>query len=543
MVNAACVTKRHSSEPKEDYMATETTKSPQDILEEQIASLRQKRAKVELGGGKERIDKQHASGKLTARERIDKLVDRVSFQEVGLFAKHRATLFGMADKEVPADGVVTGCARIDGRTVHLASQDFTVLGGAAGEVHCAKIADTMQLSLKTGSPFIFINDSGGARVQEGINSLAGYAKVFYNNVMLSGTVPQIAVICGPCAGGAAYSPALTDFIIQTRHAQMFITGPQVIKQVTGEVVTADQLGGPSAQMNRSGVVHLIAEDDEGALQLCRRLLSFLPSNNLDDPPRQPYESVLEDDPELNQLVPQESKIGYDVREVIRRVVDYQDFFELQPGFAANVVVGFGRLQGRTVGVVASQPSVLAGALDIDASDKVAWFVRFCNAFNIPLLTFVDVPGFLPGVDQEYGGIIRHGAKILFAYSAATVPKLTVVLRKAYGGAYIAMCCKDLGADRVIAWPTAEIAVMGAEGAAEIVFRREIDSAENRRQRRQELIEMYRNTFSNPFVAAGSRLVDDVIEPSQTRLYLAQALEGLHTKREFRPPKKHGLIPL
>jgi len=543
VVNAECVTKRHSREPKEDYMATETTKSPQDILEEQIASLRQKRAKVELGGGKERIDKQHASGKLTARERIDKLVDRVSFQEVGLFAKHRATLFGMADKEVPADGVVTGCARIDGRTVHLASQDFTVLGGAAGEVHCAKIADTMQLSLKTGSPFIFINDSGGARVQEGINSLAGYAKVFYNNVMLSGTVPQIAVICGPCAGGAAYSPALTDFIIQTRHAQMFITGPQVIKQVTGEVVTADQLGGPSAQMNRSGVVHLIAEDDEGALQLCRRLLSFLPSNNLEDPPRQPYESVLEDDPELNQLVPQESKIGYDVREVIRRVVDYQDFFELQPGFAANVVVGFGRLQGRTVGVVASQPSVLAGALDIDASDKVAWFVRFCNAFNIPLLTFVDVPGFLPGVDQEYGGIIRHGAKILFAYSAATVPKLTVVLRKAYGGAYIAMCCKDLGADRVIAWPTAEIAVMGAEGAAEIVFRREIDSAENRRQRRQELIEMYRNTFSNPFVAAGSRLVDDVIEPSQTRLYLAQALEGLHTKREFRPPKKHGLIPL
>ena len=542
-MNAECVTKRHSSEPKEDYMATETTKSSQDILEEQIASLRQKRAKVELGGGKERIDKQHASGKLTARERIDKLVDRVSFQEVGLFAKHRATLFGMADKEVPADGVVTGCARIDGRTVHLASQDFTVLGGAAGEVHCAKIADTMQLSLKTGSPFIFINDSGGARVQEGINSLAGYAKVFYNNVMLSGTVPQIAVICGPCAGGAAYSPALTDFIIQTRHAQMFITGPQVIKQVTGEVVTADQLGGPSAQMNRSGVVHLIAEDDEGALQLCRRLLSFLPSNNLEDPPRQPYESVLEDDQELNQLVPQESKIGYDVREVIRRVVDYQDFFELQPGFAANVVVGFGRLQGRTVGVVASQPSVLAGALDIDASDKVAWFVRFCNAFNIPLLTFVDVPGFLPGVDQEYGGIIRHGAKILFAYSAATVPKLTVVLRKAYGGAYIAMCCKDLGADRVIAWPTAEIAVMGAEGAAEIVFRREIDSAENRRQRRQELIEMYRNTFSNPFVAAGSRLVDDVIEPSQTRLYLAQALEGLHTKREFRPPKKHGLIPL
>jgi methylmalonyl-CoA carboxyltransferase 12S subunit len=380
-------------------------------------------------------------------------------------------------------------------------------------------------------------------VQEGIDSLAGYAKVFYHNVMLSGTVPQIAIICGPCAGGAAYSPALTDFIIQTRRAHLFITGPQVIKQVTGEVVTADQLGGPAAQMNSSGVIHLIAEDDEGAMLLCRRLLSFLPANNLEDPPRLPHESVMEDDPELNQLVPVDPKISYDVREVLRRLVDHQDFFELQPGFAANVVIGFARLQGRSVGIVASQPAVLAGVLDIDASDKVARFVRFCNAFNMPLLTFVDVPGFLPGVDQEYGGIIRHGAKILFAYSAATVPKLTVVLRKAYGGAYIAMCCKDLGADRVVAWPTAEIAVMGAEGAAEIVFRREIDAAEDRQQRRQELIDLYRNTFANPFVAAGRRLVDDVIEPSETRRYLAKALDSLHTKREFRPPKKHGLIPL
>jgi methylmalonyl-CoA carboxyltransferase large subunit len=512
-------------------------------IDAQIDSLRQKRAEIRRGGGKERIEKQHAAGKLTARERIDKLVDPGSFQEIGLFAKHRATLFGMADKDVPADGVVTGCATVDSRTVHLASQDFTVLGGAAGEIHCSKIADMLQLSLKTGSPFIFINDSGGARVQEGIDSLAGYARVFYNNVMLSGTVPQISIICGPCAGGAAYSPALTDFIIQTRRAQMFITGPQVIKQVTGEVVTADQLGGPAAQMNRSGVVHLIAEDDERALLLCRRLLSFLPSNNLEDPPRLPHESALEDDPGLNQLVPTDPKIGYDVREVIQRVVDHQDFFELQPGFAANVVIGFGRLQGRPVGIVASQPDVKAGALDIDASDKVAWFVRFCNAFNTPLLTFVDVPGFLPGVDQEYGGIIRHGAKILFAYSAATVPKLTVVLRKAYGGAYIAMCCKDLGADRVVAWPTAEIAVMGAEGAAEIVFRREIDAAEDRQQRRQELIDLYRNTFANPFVSAGRRLVDDVIEPAETRRYLAQSLEALHAKREFRPPKKHGLIPL
>ena len=524
-------------------MATEAVQPAQNVVDTQLKSLRDKRAAIEEGGGEERIQKQHASGKLTARERIAKLVDPTSFQEIGLFAKHRATYFGMADKEAPADGVVTGCATIDGRTVHLASQDFTVLGGAAGEVHCAKIADMMQLALKTGSPFVFINDSGGARVQEGIDSLAGYAKVFYHNVMLSGTVPQIAIICGPCAGGAAYSPALTDFIIQTRHAQMFITGPQVIKQVTGEVVTADQLGGPAAQMNRSGVVHLIAEDDEGAVLLCRRLLSFLPSNNQEDPPRLPYANDLEDDPELNYLVPSESKVSYDVREVIKRIVDYQDLFELQPGFAPNVVIGFARLQGRSVGIVASQPAALAGVLDINASDKVAWFVRFCNAFNIPLLTFVDVPGFLPGVDQEYGGIIRHGAKILFAYSAATVPKLTVVLRKAYGGAYIAMCCKDLGADRVVAWPGAEIAVMGAEGAAEIVFRREIDSAEDRQKKRQELIDLYRNTFSNPFVAAGRRLVDDIIEPAQTRRYLAQALESLHTKREFRPPKKHGLIPL
>ncbi len=524
-------------------MATEAVAPVQTTTDARLAELEKQRTHLEQGGGKQRIDKQHASGKLTARERIAKLVDQTSFQEIGIFAKHRSTYFGMADKEVPADGVITGCATVDGRTVHLASQDFTVLGGTAGEVHCAKIADMMQLSMKTGSPFIFINDSGGARVQEGIDSLAGYAKVFYNNVMLSGTVPQIAIICGPCAGGAAYSPALTDFIIQTRRAQMFITGPQVIKQVTGEVVTADQLGGPAAQMNRSGVVHLIADDDEGALLLCRRLLSFLPSNNLEDPPRLAYDEALQDDPELNYVVPADPKISYDVREVIKRVFDRQDFFEVQPGFAANVVIGFARLQGRSVGIVANQPAVLAGVLDINASDKVAFFVRFCNAFNIPLLTFVDCPGFLPGVEQEYGGIIRHGAKILFAYSAATVPKLTVVLRKAYGGAYIAMCCKDLGADRVIAWPSAEIAVMGAEGAAEIVFRREIDSAENPQQKRQELIDLYRNTFANPFVAAGRRLVDDIIEPAQTRRYLAQALESLHSKREFRPPKKHGLIPL
>jgi methylmalonyl-CoA carboxyltransferase large subunit len=510
---------------------------------DRIAELDAKRAELELGGGKERIERQHASGKLSARERVARLVDKGSFEEIGLFAQHRATYFGMAEKELPADGVVTGCATIDGRLVHLASQDFTVAGGAAGETHSNKVADMMSMSLKTGSPFIFINDSGGARVQEGIDSLAGYARVFYNNVMLSGTVPQISLICGPCAGGAAYSPALTDFVIQTEQARMFITGPQVIRQVTGEEVSAEELGGAQSQMHYSGVVHLIARNDEEAIQICKRLLSFMPSNNVEDPPRAAFNAKLKTDGDMNGIVPADAKIAYDVRGVIVRIVDGEDFLEIQPDFAANIVIGFGRLQGRPVGIVANQPCVQAGALDIDASDKSARFVRFCNAFNIPLLTFVDVPGFLPGVEQERGGIIRHGAKLLFAYSAATVPKLTVVLRKAYGGAYIAMCSKGLGADRVVAWPTAEIAVMGAEGAAKIVFRREIDAAEDQAARRKELVDEYRETFSNPYVAAGRRLVDDIIEPAETRRYLARALESLHAKREIRPQKKHGLIPL
>jgi len=512
-------------------------------MQDKIADLNARRAELELGGGKDRIDKQRQSGKLTARERIVALVDKNSFEEIGLFARHRATYFGMAGKDLPADGVITGCATIDGRQVHLASQDFTVVGGAAGETHCSKIADMMGMSLKTGSPFVFINDSGGARVQEGIDSLDGYARVFYNNVMLSGTVPQVAIICGPCAGGAAYSPALTDFVIQTQQARMFITGPQVIKQVTGEDVSAEELGGPQAQMNASGVVHLVARDDTDAAALCKRLLSFLPSNNLEDPPRMPFTSRIKADSDMHSVLPVDPKVAYDVREVVKRVVDYQDFLEIQPGFAPNIVIGFGRLQGRPVGIVANQPSVLAGVLDINASDKSARFVRFCNAFNIPLLTFVDVPGFLPGVEQERGGIIRHGAKLLFAYSAATVPKITVVLRKAYGGAYIAMCSKGLGADRVLAWPTAEIAVMGAEGAAEIVFRREIEAAHDQVTRRKELVEEYRETFANPFVAAGRRLVDDIIDPADTRKQLALALEYLHGKRELRPQKKHGLIPL
>jgi methylmalonyl-CoA carboxyltransferase large subunit len=524
----------------------ETEKQEQRLastINEKIRELEAKREELKLGGGKARIERQHATGKLSARERVARLVDKESFEEIGLFARHRATLFGMAGKDLPADGVVTGCATIDGRLVHLASQDFTVAGGAAGETHSNKVAEMMGMSMKTGSPFIFINDSGGARVQEGIDSLAGYARVFYNNVMLSGTVPQISLICGPCAGGAAYSPALTDFIIQTEQARMFITGPQVIKQVTGEEVSAEDLGGPRSQMHYSGVVHLIARNDDHAIQLCKRLLSYLPSNNLEDPPRMPFNAKLKDDDEMNKIVPADPKQAYDVRLVIARIVDHEDFLEIQPGFAANIVIGFGRLQGRSVGIVANQPCVQAGSLDIDASDKAARFVRFCNAFNIPLLTLVDVPGFLPGVEQERGGIIRHGAKLLFAYSAATVPKITVVLRKAYGGAYIAMCSRGLGADRVLAWPTAEIAVMGAEGAAEIVFKREIDAADDQVARRKELVDEYRETFSNPYVAAGRRLVDDIIDPAETRRVVAQALESLHGKREMRPQKKHGLIPL
>jgi methylmalonyl-CoA carboxyltransferase 12S subunit len=508
-----------------------------------ITELNEKKERIREGGGKDRIEKQHATGKLTARERVDRLADPGSFQEIGMFAKHRATLFGMAGKDLAADGVVTGAATVDGRLIHLASQDFTVAGGAAGEVHSDKIAEMMRSSLKTGSPFVFINDSGGARVQEGIDSLAGYGRVFYNNVMLSGVVPQVSLICGPCAGGAAYSPALTDFIIQTKGAQMFITGPSVIKQVTGEVVTSEELGGPTAQMTYSGVVHFVAEDDEEAVYTCRRLLSFLPSNNLEDPPRLPWDERPEADPEMNTLAPQDPKQPYDMRTVIAGVLDHGDFMEIQPSFAQNLLIGLGRIVGRTVGLVANQPNVMAGVLDINASDKAARFIRFCNAFNIPILTFVDVPGFMPGVQQEYGGIIRHGAKLLFAYSAATVPKITLIVRKAYGGAYLAMCGKDLGADRVVAWPTAEIAVMGAEGAVEVVFRREINQAQDKAKRRKELIEEYRNAFSNPYVAGARRLVDDIIEPAETRPYLAGALEALQTKRELRPPKKHGLMPM
>lgn len=512
-------------------------------MQDKIEELHQRRASLASAGGEQRVAKQHEQGKLTARERIEELLDEHSFQETAVYAVHRATRFGMSDKDVPSDGVVVGQGTVLGRLVHVASQDFTILGGTIGELHADKIAQAANMALRTGSPFVCINDSGGARVQEGVDALNGCGHIFYANVLLSGVVPQISILAGPCAGAAAYSPALTDFIIQTKQAQMYITGPDVIKQVTGEEVSHEDLGGAAVHAGRSGVVHFVAEDDAQAALIAKKLLSFLPQNNTEDPPEVEHNGNVDDDPALDSVIPDDYRKPYDVRDVIARVVDDADFLEVHASWAVNAVVGFGRVVGRTVGVIANQPNQLSGVLDINASDKIARFVRFCNAFNIPLLTFVDTPGFMPGVDQEYNGIIRHGAKVLFAYSAATVPKVTVVLRKAFGGAYIAMCARALGADKVFAWPSAEIAVMGAEGAAGIVFRKEIKAAEDPAVKRQELIDEYRGTFANPYVASEHGLVDDVIVPSETRRYVAQALESLTTKRDMRPPKKHGLMPM
>jgi methylmalonyl-CoA carboxyltransferase large subunit len=512
-------------------------------MKKRVDDLLKARTTARLGGGEARLQKQRDGGKLTARERIDALIDPDSFQEIGLFRRNRTVTFGMDTAELPADGVVTGTATVFGRPVHVASQDFTVMGGSAGETHNQKVVEMMEAALETGTPFLFFNDSGGARVQEGIDSLSGYGKVFYANVLLSGVVPQISIIAGPCAGGAVYSPALTDFIIQTRKAHMFITGPNVIKQVTGEDVTQDQLGGADTHMSVSGVNSFVADDDEQAVLIAKKLLSFLPQNNTEEPPMVDGDYSVEYDPSLHDVVPVDGKQGYDVRDVIGKLVDHADFLEVQAGYAMNIVVGFAHINGRSVGIVANQPNVMAGVLDINASDKGSKFIRFCNAFNIPILTLVDVPGYLPGTAQEYGGIIRHGAKMLYAYSAATVPKITVVLRKAYGGSYLAMAAKDLGADKVFAWPTAEIAVMGAEGAAAVVFRKEIAAADDPDARRDELVEEYRNTFSTPFMAASRGLVDDIIDPGDTRRKVAMALELLATKRELRPAKKHGLGPV
>jgi methylmalonyl-CoA carboxyltransferase large subunit len=513
---------------------------------ERIDHLRALRRRLYEGGGAKRIEKQHAAGKRTARERLALLFDRETFQETYLFMRQRCTHFGMEQQDLPADGVVTGFGSVDGRPVYAVSQDFTVAGGSVGEANAKKVWETMDAALQTGDPFVFINDGGGARIQEGVDSLSGYGGIFYRNVLMSGVVPQVSVIAGPCAGGAAYSPALTDFIIQVRHeGQLYITGPRVIKEVTGEDVTAEQLGGVESHAYYSGVVHFIAEDDADALAITRRLLSFLPSNNTDEPPFRPElrEEVLGPVDALTAIVPDDPREPYDMHAVIEGVVDGHDFLRVQEHFATNLIVGFGRLGGRSVGVVANNPMHGAGALDIDASDKAARFIRFCNAFNIPLVTFVDVPGFLPGVKQEYGGIIRHGAKMIFAYSASTVPKLTVVVRKAYGGAFLAMCSKDMGADRICAWPTAEIAVMGAEGAVNVLYREQLEKAADRDAERARLVSEYREAFATPYVAAGRGYLDDVIEPADTRAYLIASLDVLRAKRELRPQKKHGLIPL
>ena len=516
------------------------------MASDKIEKLQKQKDRLYKGGGEQRIAQQHEKGKLTARERLALLFDGDTFQEMHLFMKHRCTHFGLADKDFPGEGVVTGYGLVGGRPLYAASQDFTVAGGAVGEATAKKICEIQDQALKTGDPFVFINDSGGARIQEGVDSLAGYGQIFYRNIALSGVVPQICIIAGPCAGGACYSPALTDFVIQVQGiGQMFITGPLVIEQVTGEKVSAEDLGGAMSHARFSGVTHFVAQTEEEAFAICKRLLGFLPSNNTDDPPFYPelHEDVVGPNPALNGIVPENPREAYDMHQVILGVVDRADFLEVQRDFAPNLIIGFGRIGGSTVGIIANNSQYKAGVLDIDSSCKGSRFIRFCNAFNIPLLTFVDVPGFLPGVQQEYGGIIRHGAKMLFAYGASTVPKITIVTRKAYGGAYLAMCGKSMGADRVAAWPSGEIAVMGADGAVNVLYRKEIEEAANPAAMRQQKIQEYAELFANPYVAAGRGMIDDVIEPAETRLYVAQALEVLKAKRELRPQKKHGLIPL
>ncbi|HOE96660.1 MAG TPA: carboxyl transferase domain-containing protein [Candidatus Sumerlaeota bacterium] len=517
---------------------------PLETTAAKLKDLTARRKQISLGGGEAALKKRKESGRLNARERLDLLLDPSSFQEMYQHRKHRCTNFGMERKDLAADGVVTGLGAIDGRPVCIASQDFTVAGGSLGEAHGQKIVEMMKMSLKCGSPFIMINDSGGARIQEAVDGLNSYGEIFYHNVLASGVVPQISLICGPCAGGAAYSPALTDFIIMVRGNKMFITGPEVVKSVTGEEISAEQLGGADTQATVTGNIHFIADSDEQAFAICRKLLSFLPSNNLQDPPsRNTGEVDLTEIPALDKLMPDSAREAYDVREVIRLVIDGGDFLEVMEHWATNIVIGFARIDGNVVGIIANQPLVMAGVLDINASDKASRFIRFCNAFNIPIVSFVDVPGYMPGVNQEHGGIIRHGAKLLFAYSATTTPKITVILRKAYGGAYLAMCSKSLGADRTGAWPTGEIAVMGAEGAVPIIFRREMEQAEDKEARRQELLDEYRVKFGNPYLAASRGLIDDVIQPRETRRYIAMSLRALQSKRDLRPPKKHGLMPL
>ncbi len=514
-------------------------------IDELITQLRQLRQQTRLGGGQERIDRQHAQGKLTARERIEKLLDPGSFRELDMFVTHRATGFGVEKQKYLSDSVVTGWGTINGRLVYVFSQDFTVFGGSLSEVHAEKVCKIMDLAMKNGAPVIGLNDSGGARIQEGVVSLAGYAYIFLRNVLASGVIPQISAIMGPCAGGAVYSPAMTDFILMVKDtSHMFITGPDVIKAVTREEVTFEELGGAMTHATKSGVAHFAAENEEHCFELIRKLLSYIPQNNMEDPPFVPTGDP-EDrmDEELKTIIPESPTRPYDVKEVIRRVVDNGEFLEVHEHWAQNIVVGFARLGGFSVGIVANQPLVLAGVLDIDASRKAARFVQFCDCFNIPIVTFVDVPGFLPGVNQEHGGIIIHGSKLLWAYCEATVPKVTVILRKAYGGAYDVMSSKHIRGDISYAWPTAEIAVMGPEGAVNIVFRKEIAAAEDPEAERERLVREYREQFANPYVAAARGYIDDVIEPQETRPRLIEALKMLRNKRDANPPKKHGNIPL
>ncbi len=495
--------------------------------------------------GNDAVDKQHARGKGTARERVDALVDPGSFTELDQFVVHRANAFGLDEKEFLGDGVVTGRATIDGRQVFLFSQDFTVLGGSLGEAFAEKICKVMDLAVRTGSPMIGINDSGGARIQEGVVSLGGYAEIFWRNVQASGVVPQLSLIAGPCAGGAVYSPAITDFTLMTQKtSQMFITGPEIIKTVTGEDVTFEELGGAVTHATKSGVAHVVASDETDLMDATKTLFSYIPQNNLDDAPR----AACDDDPqredrELDDVVPDSPNKPYDMHRVLDSVLDYGDFFEIHALYAQNIICGFGRIDGRSVGVVANQPNVLAGVLDIKSSIKAARFVRFCDAFNIPLVTFVDVPGFLPGTDQEYGGIILHGAKLLYAFAEATVPKITIITRKAYGGAYDVMASKHIRADVNLAWPTAEIAVMGAEGAVKVINRREIAAAADKEAKMKELIDEYTERFANPYIAAQYGYVDDVIEAHRTRGAIANSLGMLENKRVERPKRKHGNIPL
>jgi len=514
-------------------------------IEKKLADLRQRIQSAELGGGRERIEKQHRAGKLTARERINLLLDEGTFQEMDKLVVHQSRDFGMEKKQIYGDGVVSGHGRIDGRTVFIFAQDFTVFGGSLSATNAAKIVKIMDLAMKMGVPLIGLNDSGGARIQEGVASLAGYADIFLRNVLASGVVPQISAIMGPCAGGAVYSPAITDFIIMTKDiSNMFITGPDVIKAVTHEDVSMEELGGAETHNALSGVAHFAAENEEHALALIRELLSFIPNNNMEDPPEKatndPEDRTSD---ELNTMVPPEPDQPYDIRRIIREVLDENDFFEVQAEYARNIVIGFGRLAGKPVGVVANQPDHLAGALDINASDKGARFVRFCDAFNVPLITFEDVPGFLPGVAQEHGGIIRHGAKLLYAFAEATVPKITVITRKAYGGAYCVMASKHIRADINFAYPTAEIAVMGPEGAVNIVYKRELEGHKESDKVRLEKIEEFREKFANPYIACEKGYLDEIIEPRLTRPKLVAALRMLENKRDKNPPKKHGNIPL